>query len=549
MTAICIIGLELSHLPCLQVLSLCDNQGEEKEGPLPYLIFFKKRNAHVFPKFKSSVFTMSPGKTPPPKASMHAAFTALPKGEDILRRIETLVLSGKTMVTEEPKEISHLVASTVRHMKRSQASRFMYNAEYMELVCKLVRCCCNSDSENAAELAISYLLHVLAPHARPSQVHSFKVTSQVITECFKSSEMFFFHVMSELTKAKALVSKFILGFRETFVEGLLFLQSVVTCADVPNLAPSFGLFADALFNSCLREIMQTNLPPVFVINALLQTSWVPSDSKLALLALPVCKSVLAACDDVDLSSDTNFNLLLDCGQSILNIHCIPAMSRLNKVDSLRALIPYLLRIETLASGFCAAASLVAFPDPIALLLSSDLESAALEILHSCSFFPPQIVYQNTKAVLALSLRLWASCGQRLLAATFQQLLLLKSRALPKNLFGVFAAFNQMISDRRISQLLRDRAVEVDVCIEWLLATIHLEDPEESSDLFSISPFTSPVSDRSGSDTQRYSIDRVESAATKLAASVRASLTFSTDDKSPEETQTSSPTFSQTVTKP
>ena len=147
------------------------------------------------------------------------------------------------------------------------------------------------------------------------------------------------------------------------------------------------------------------------------------------------------------------------------------------------------------------------------------------------------------------LRLWASCGQRLLAATFQQLLLLKSRALPKNLFGVFAAFNQMISDRRISQLLRDRAVEVDVCIEWLLATIHLQDPEESSDLFSISPFTSPVSDRSGSDTQRYSIDRVESAATKLAASVRASLTFSTDDKSPEETQTSSPTFSQTVTKP
>ena len=115
--------------------------------------------------------------------------------------------------------------------------------------------------------------------------------------------------------------------------------------------------------------------------------------------------------------------------------------------------------------------------------------------------------------------------------------------------GVFAAFNQMISDRRISQLLRDRAVEVDVCIEWLLATIHLQDPEESSDLFSISPFTSPVSDRSGSDTQRYSIDRVESAATKLAASVCASLTFSTDDKSPEETQTSSPTFSQTVTKP
>ena len=100
------------------------------EGPLPYLIFYKKRNAHVFPKFKSSVFTLSPGKTPPPKASMHAAFAALPKGEDILRRIETLVSSGKEMVSEEPKEISHLVASTVRHMKRSQASRFMYNAEY-----------------------------------------------------------------------------------------------------------------------------------------------------------------------------------------------------------------------------------------------------------------------------------------------------------------------------------------------------------------------------------------------------------------------------------
>jgi hypothetical protein len=233
-----------------------------------------------------------------------------------------------------------------------------------------------------------------------------------------------------------------------------------------------------------------NLSPVFVINALLQTSWVPSDSKLALLALLVCKIVFAACDDVDLSSNTNFNLLLEFGQSILNIHCIPAMGRFNKVDSLRALIPFLLRIETLASVFCAAASLVAFPDPIALSFLSDLESAALEILHSCSFFPPQIMYQNTKAVLALSLRLWASCGQRLLAATFQQLLLLKSRALPKNLFGVFAALNQMISDRRISQLLRDRAVEVDVCIEWLLATIHLQDPEESSDLFSISPFTS-----------------------------------------------------------
>jgi len=225
------------------------------------------------------------------------------------------------------------------------------------------------------------------------------------------------------------------------------------------------------------------------------------------------------------------------------------MGRLNKVDALRALIPFLLRIETLASGFCAAASLVAFPDPIALLLSSDLESAALEILHSCPFLPPQIVYQNTKAVLALSLKLWASCGQQLLAATFQQLLLLKARALPKNVFGVFAAFNQMISDRRISQLLRDRAVEVDVCIEWLLVTIHLQDPEESSDLFSISPFTSPVSDRSGSDAQRYSIDRVGSAATKLAASVRASLSFSADDLSPEETQTSSPTFSETVTKP
>jgi hypothetical protein len=533
----------------LQVQFFCDNKGEEKDGPLPYLIFYKKRNAHVFPKFKSSVFTLSPGKTPPTKATMHAAFAALPKGEDILRRIETLVSSGKEMVSEEPKEISHLVASTVRHMKRSQASRFMYNSDYVELVCKLVRSSSDAHPEQAAELAVSYLLHVLAPHARPSQLHSFKLTSQVITECFKSSETFFACILSELTKAKLLVSKFILGFRETFVEGLLFLQSVVACADALKLSPAFSPFADSLFNSCLREIMQLNLPPVFLIHALLQTSYVPTDARLSLLALPTCKSILEACEDADLSSDTNFHLLLDCGHQVLIVHCIGAMGRLNKIDALRVLIPHLLRIQTQASHFCAAASLAAIPDQVALLLSNDLEAAALEILDSCSFLPPRIVYQSTKAVLALSLKLWASIGQSLLAATFHQLLVLKTRFLPKNVFGLFAAFNQMTSDRRISQLLRDRAVFVEECIQWLLVAINLENSEESSDLFSISPFASPVSERSSSDSPRFSIGRVESAATKLAASVRASLSFSTsEDVSSEETQLS-PTFSETATKP
>jgi hypothetical protein len=531
----------------LQLQFLCEGEGEEKEGPLPYLIFYKKRNAHVFPKFKSSVFTTSPGKTPPPKASMHAAFAALPKGEDILRRIENLVLSGKTMVSEEPREISHLVASTVRHMKRSQASRFMHNAEYMELVCKLVRCFSDSHPRQAAELAISYLLHVLAPHARPNHVHSFKVTYQVIVQCFKSSEEFFACILSELTKAKALLSKFILGFRETFVEGLLFLQSVVAYSNVCQLKPAFNSFSDVLFNISLREIMQSNLPPVFLIHSLLRTSFVAPDGKLALLAIPLCKSILEACDAVDLSSDTNFNLLLDCGHLVINEHCIGAMSRLNKVDALRALIPDLLRIQTQASRFCAAASIVAFSDPIAHLLSNDLATAALEILDSSSFYPPQIVYQNTKAVLALSLKLWASNGQSLLAATFHQLLVLKSRTLPQNVFGVFAAFNQMTSDRRISQLLRDRAALVEDLIQWLLLTINLEDPEDSSDIFSISPFTSPVCERSGSATRRFCVDRVEYAATKLAASVRASLSFSDDEQSPEETQIS-PTFSETAAK-
>jgi len=478
---------------------------------------------------------------------MHAAFAALPKGEDILRRIETLVLSGKTMVSEEPKEISHLVASTVRHMKRSQASRFMYNTEYLELVCKLVRYFSDSHPEQAADLAVSYLLHVLAPHARPSQLHSFKITSQVIGECFKSSETFSACILSKLTEAKVSVSKFILGFRETFVEGLLFLQSVIRCADVPALAPLFSLFADSLFNCCLREIMQTNLPPVFLIRALLQTSFNPPDGKLALMALPICKCIIEACRDVDLSSDTNFNLLLDCGHFILTEHCINAMGRLNKVDALRALIPLLVCIDTETSNFCAAASLAAFPEHIALSLSNDMEYAALEILDSCSLLAPQLVYQNAKAILALSLKLWASCGQPLLAATFDQLVVLKSRDFPKNVFGLFAAFNQMTSDRRISQLLRDRAAVVEDCIEWLLVTINLEDPEESSDLFSISPFTSPQAERSGSDAQRFSVQRVESAATKLAASVRASLSFSADDLSPKENQ-KSPTFSETVTK-
>jgi hypothetical protein len=479
---------------------------------------------------------------------MHAALAALPKGEDILRRIENLVLSGKTMVSAEPKEISHLVASTVRHMKRSQASRFMYNIEYMELVCKLVRCCCDSHSQQAAELAVSYLLHVLAPHARPSQLHSFKVTSQVITECFKFSVEFLACILSELTKAKVFVSKYILGFRETFVEGLLFLQSVISCADVPELAPSFKIFSDTLFNSSLREIMQANLPSVFLIHAVLQTSYVASDGKLALMALPICKSALEACEDPDLSSETNFDLLLNCGHSIITQHCISAMCRLNKVDALRALIPNLLRIQNLASGFCAAAALVALPEQVAALLSSDLEYAALEILDSSSLYPPPIVYQNTKAVLALSLKLWASSGQSLLASTFRQLLELRARDLPKNVFAVFAAFNQMTSDRRVSQLLRERAVVVEDCIEWLLLTINHEDPEESSDLFSISPFTSPTSERSGSDSRRFCVDRVESAATKLAASVRASLSFSPDDCSPDEAQ-KSPTFSETATKP
>jgi hypothetical protein len=529
--------------------SFCDNQGEEMEGPLPYLIFYKKRNAHVFPKFKSSVFTLSPGKTPPPKASMHAAFAALPKGEDILRRIETLVSSGKEMVSEEPKEISHLVASTVRHMKRSQASRFMYNAEYLELVCKLVRCSSDFHPEQSAELAVSYLLHVLAPHARPSQLHSFKVTYQVISECFKTSEKFLSCILCELIKAKAFVSKFILGFRETFVEGLLFLQSVVSCAGAHDHVPTFSPFAESLFNSCLREIMQMNLPPVFLIHALLRTSYVPPDGKLALLAVPLCKTILEACEDPDLSSDTNFNLLLDCGHHILTVHCITAMSRLNKVELLKALIPHLLHIGSQASNFCAAASLAAYPDQIALCLSSDLESAALDILDSSSFLPPQIVYRNTKAVLVLALNLWVSSGQPLLAATFHQLMVLKSRLLPKNVFGVFAAFNQMTSDRRISQLLRDRAVFVEECIEWLLVAINLENPEESSDLFSISPFTSPLSERSGSHSPHYSIGRVESAATKLAASVRASLSFSSsEESSPGEAQ-QSPTFSETATKP
>ncbi len=479
---------------------------------------------------------------------MHAALAALPKGEDILRRIENLVLSGKTMVSAEPKEISHLVASTVRHMKRSQASRFMYNIEYMDLVCKLVRCFCDSHPQQAAELAISYLLHVLAPHARPSQLHSFKVTSQVITECFKSSEEFFACILTELTNAKVLVSNFILGFRETFVEGLLFLQSVVACADVPKLALEFKTFSDTLFNSSLREIMQTNLPSVFLVHSLLQTSYVASDGKLALLALPICKSALEACEDPDLSSETNFDLLLDCGHSIITQHCIGAMCRLNKVDALRALIPNLLRIQTLASGFCAAGSLVSISEQVAFMLSSDLENAALEVLDSSSLYPPQIVYQNTKAVLALSLKLWTSSGQPLLAATFHQLLELKARVLPKNVFAVFAAFNQMTSDRRISQLLRDRAAIVEDCIEWLLLAINREDPEESSDLFSISPFTSPASERSGSDSRRLCVERVESAATKLAASVRASLSFSQDEDSPDETQ-KSPTFSETATKP
>ena len=45
----------------------------------------------------------------------------------------------------------------------------------------------------------------------------------------------------------------------------------------------------------------------------------------------------------------------------------------------------------------------------------------------------------------------------------------------------------MISDRRISQLLRDRAVEVDVCIEWLLATIHLQDPKNLQTFFLFHP--------------------------------------------------------------
>jgi hypothetical protein len=293
--------------------------------------------------------------------------------------------------------------------------------------------------------------------------------------------------------------------------------------------------------------MQTNLPPVFLIHALLQTSFTPPDGKLALLALPICKSIIDACRDADLSSDTNFNLLLDCGHFILTAHCIKAMGRLNKVEQLRALIPLLVRIDTLSSNFSAAASLAAFPEQIALSLSNDMESAALEILDLCSFLTPQLVYQNAKAVLALSLKLWASCGQLLLAATFDQLVVLKSKGFPKNLFGLFAAFNQMTSDRRISQLLRDRAAVVEDCIEWLLVNINLEDHEESSDLFSISPFTSPLSDRSGSDTQRFSVHRVESAATKLAASVRASLSFSADDLSSKENQ-KSPTFSETVTK-
>jgi hypothetical protein len=402
-----------------------------------------------------------------------------------------------------------------------------------------VRCFSDSHPAQAARLAISYALHVLAPHARPSQLHSFKVVSQVITECFKSSEAFFSCVLSELTEAKVCLSKFILGSPEAFVEGLLFLQSVIACTGASKCAHSFALFADALFKVCSREIMQGNLPPVFLIHSLLQTLHLPSDADLAHLALSICKSALQTCADPDLSSDANFSLLIDCAHFIITRHCIGAMGRLDDVDALRSLIPYLLRIEMTVSGFGAAASLAAFPEHIAPSLSEHLYPAALGVLEACSFSSPQTVYQNTKAVLALSLKLWASSGQLLLSAAFQQLLDFKSSALPNNLFAVFAAFNQMTADRRVSQLLRDRAAVVEDCIEWLLETIDLQDPEDSSHLFSLSPYASPQSSRN---------ETVESAASKLAASVRASLTFSCDDTSAEDHPHESSTFAEKATK-